>query len=781
MHFQPQPKRNPKRNSKWATGVAAVGLELFEFIQSARIFTEPLPQMITESVVASAFYDRSSIFSYDSKSIYVSTEDSISQYSSSTGCLVRSLTDELSQERINCVSLLLETAQDDASILCGVSTKGVLYRWHAPTGSLVNKVSLLSDLWREAVVLAAASNGKRNRWFLMMAFEEDFLLAEFNTDKSSLRILHKQSEQICCKKILFSDQFNCLMWAGGKTIFMYDLAREVVASHAHSSQVTCLDADFINRGSFCFGDSIGRLHIAPIGSLRSSSVSTTKETLHWHSTQVLCCMFTGRGAYLISGGEEAVIVVWQLGTDFRQFIPRLDAPILSCSQTFDERIAAFLQKNNSIDIFSTASMLRLQKIHGIACLGMRKRDIPTFKMQFQPATKYLTLPNGPGSLQVFSLDSNGHVYNQDITGKNTLFGKEGSGPNEVFVVHVAYSDDAALLATVEQQRLNRKVVSRMRLWSKKEDAFRYTCDTVIENVHLGSVFFASFVPNATAIVTGGEDGLIKLWEKTKSWSCVCSSSFKGKTPRSVAFTSDSSLLAVSFDGDVTIWSLFALELLFAYSPPVVKEKRGERALVLAFVPGIPFLVIGAGCKVYVFNLLSLTIWWQTEIRRPVKAIFPLCDGSDRFAVQSCSTRSLELFWFTLRSKKIQSQDASPGFPYQVALVKSDPGGSATFVACMEQNSANSFRIVTCATSKTAKPEDGTLKTAVSTADTERDKQSLTIYQSIFGEPALVKTKNVFHAAINGTCLNLGELSTLALPPMDHLADAFFRSLLPSKV
>lgn len=52
-------------------------------------------------------------------------------------------------------------------------------------------------------------------------------------------------------------------------------------------------------------------------------------TLHWHAHAVSALAFTPNGAYLLSGGEEAVLVIWQLHTGKKEFVPRVGAPIAS--------------------------------------------------------------------------------------------------------------------------------------------------------------------------------------------------------------------------------------------------------------------------------------------------------------------------------------------------------------------------------------------------------------------------------------------------------------------
>lgn len=51
--------------------------------------------------------------------------------------------------------------------------------------------------------------------------------------------------------------------------------------------------------------------------------------LHWHAHAVSSIAFTPNGAYLLSGGEESVLVIWQLHTGNKEFVPRVGAPISS--------------------------------------------------------------------------------------------------------------------------------------------------------------------------------------------------------------------------------------------------------------------------------------------------------------------------------------------------------------------------------------------------------------------------------------------------------------------
>lgn len=52
-------------------------------------------------------------------------------------------------------------------------------------------------------------------------------------------------------------------------------------------------------------------------------------TLHWHAHAVNAIAFTPNGAYLLSGGSESVLVVWQLHSGRKEFVPRVGSPIFN--------------------------------------------------------------------------------------------------------------------------------------------------------------------------------------------------------------------------------------------------------------------------------------------------------------------------------------------------------------------------------------------------------------------------------------------------------------------
>lgn len=102
-------------------------------------------------------------------------------------------------------------------------------------------------------------------------------------------------------------------------------------------QLTCL-AFHPSEEYFATGDVTGCIRLwycldASGPAFKATGVEKTAQTttLHWHAHAVSSLAFTENGAYLLSGGEEAVLVIWQLHTGKKEYVPRVGAPIAHIS------------------------------------------------------------------------------------------------------------------------------------------------------------------------------------------------------------------------------------------------------------------------------------------------------------------------------------------------------------------------------------------------------------------------------------------------------------------
>jgi NET1-associated nuclear protein 1 (U3 small nucleolar RNA-associated protein 17) len=95
-------------------------------------------------------------------------------------------------------------------------------------------------------------------------------------------------------------------------------------------------------------------------------------SFHWHAHAVSSITFTPNGAYLLSGGEESVLVIWQLHTGKKEFVPRVGAPILSISvrHAGDKEEEYLLGLSDATFTFVSSGSLKVSRTFSRIKLGM---------------------------------------------------------------------------------------------------------------------------------------------------------------------------------------------------------------------------------------------------------------------------------------------------------------------------------------------------------------------------------------------------------------------------
>lgn len=96
-------------------------------------------------------------------------------------------------------------------------------------------------------------------------------------------------------------------------------------------------------------------------------------TLHWHAHAVTALSFTPNGAYLLSGGEEAVLVIWQLHSGKKEFVPRVGAPISSIARSVAAEEEYLLGLADASYVFVNAGRLKISRTVARIKLGVLSR------------------------------------------------------------------------------------------------------------------------------------------------------------------------------------------------------------------------------------------------------------------------------------------------------------------------------------------------------------------------------------------------------------------------
>jgi NET1-associated nuclear protein 1 (U3 small nucleolar RNA-associated protein 17) len=158
------------------------------------------------------------------------------------------------------------------------------------------------------------------------------------------------------------------------------------------------------------GDYSGKITLLFIDSHKSEKLPVSSQ-FHWHSHKVNCITFSADGNYLLSGGEEAVLVLWQFQTGSRQFLPRLGAEISSIRISQNQGLYLISLKDNGVKIVNSSNLSIVKDIHGLTAAYFDRNNYPmSVGILADPINDTIMLNGVPGSLQFYDIESQRSKY-----------------------------------------------------------------------------------------------------------------------------------------------------------------------------------------------------------------------------------------------------------------------------------------------------------------------------------------------------------------------------------
>ncbi|XP_027329589.1 WD repeat-containing protein 75 [Abrus precatorius] len=299
--------------------------------------------------------------------------------------------------------------------------------------------------------------------------------------------------------------------------------------------------------------------------VRENDDAESCSTWHWHSAAVRLLSFSSDGAYLYSGGKEGVLVLWQLDTGKKKFLPRIGSPLLYFVDSPDPSLSSISCADNQIHILKMPSMEIIKSISGIKP-PLSSQDICeslSSRAAFDCTSGLVAVQTENYGVQFYSLFANRGLYEVQVCERNH------QPVDEVMVVVtlVELSVDGSMMGTVEVKLPEEGIggLVCLKFWDLDDDK-RFSVSTLIYEPHRDSHISAvAFHPTRHMAVSSSYGGDFKIWVckeeirqkgemlQNSGWMCHAVGSYKNKAMRAAAFSADGSVLAVAADTVITLW------------------------------------------------------------------------------------------------------------------------------------------------------------------------------------------------------------------------------------
>lgn len=460
----------------------------------------------------------------------------------------------------------------------------------------------------------------------------------------------------------------------GEIIFWYVFSHSADVSDGNTGKLARSSSKGSSRSLKLKDD-----HDAPLkggNKIRDDPVTTS---VHWHAHRVGAITFDSSGAHMYSGGLEMVLVIWQLESGKKDWLPRLTAPIIGMSHTPDETLLAIRCSDNTIQLLNSRSRLLQVSVEGVnlatphldrskltgspavvqAVLREHRRSQRLLTgLVLEPRSQAFVFTATDGQVQFFSAQEDKHVYKQQVGPRNPVKSFRESRIAETVVNHVAFSRSGDWMVTVDA-REDSVGQAALKFWFWDRTKTQYEINTTYQVNKAERIRAIAYHPRKDRVAVVSADGKFRIWVVRQNraeapadtnasrkgtnapatpqrveilegvakwrWTEESVASYRDLQPRAVSYSTDGSLLAIAYQHIVTLWSPETNTLLTTLTSPPDHEPITK----LAFLSDSHFLAVCTKRRLFVWDLLTCQLKWTHVVSADVLATD---SKSSRFAI-----------------------------------------------------------------------------------------------------------------------------------------------------
>lgn len=421
----------------------------------------------------------------------------------------------------------------------------------------------------------------------------------------------------CGKKVFL---WSCLTDANRKSVESFEFERAVCSlSWCNSTLIVGLASGAV-------------LAVKDVRTETFASIAQySRQKLHWHANPVAAMAASGSDGYCVTGGEEAVAVLWNLGTGKNQFLPRLGAAITGVSVNSDGSKWVIATQDNAIFVIASGSFSVSCTIRGLAYAASGSSLAFMLKSPLDKA--HLVVPGRTGALQVFDPVADRHIGLLPVTQENLVTGlPENRDSIKHSQVKLVAFHGKALMATYEHREASSCIFESdaLRLWSYEAVAGSWAQIAIFDSPHGAGKLVASmaFNPATGALVTTDSCGSLRVWAPAEgSWfNGHCQPFHEGRPLTSLGFSPDGSVMLAVCGASILLFNALTYTYLQSLTYSITGTLLGAQ-----FLDASGFVVAHDAAQVTVWNLETLQIEWSLNM-----AVAALAVHGAKFAVAAPS-------------------------------------------------------------------------------------------------------------------------------------------------
>ena len=450
---------------------------------------------------------------------------------------------------------------DNIIYLFKISTKEVLCSYQLPKDKKFHEFEIINNkfiyfvseegLYLIKIKIGINDDGKD----IFEKMKEYQLKISLNNNNSKSNFTPKK---LTSNFLIISD---LLILGINKFLLIYNLLTDEIEQIPFQKKI--LKITKIKEDSIALGDSSGKIHF--IQDITSNNYILY--TKHWHSHGISDLALDPNNDYLYSCGQEGVIVIWNIHTWVKTFLPRLGEPIIGIKVCSNSQNLVCYLKNNSIIFISLTKMKIIDAINSVSndCF------INKFSL-FNKRQNFIAFTNSKkGIINLYNISQNSFDFYLNVFNKNFNSKTEREKDNNLRILKlISFSfpkneKNMGYMSTIEELSydLDKKLfLTYFKIWKFEKNNIDLI--QISENPHNNETidYLEGLNFNNYGFITKSQK-LFKIW-KLKDGKFICD--FEGKYQ-------NRKILSINYDNNLLDEYIFALfeNKLVIYSKNKIKD------------------------------------------------------------------------------------------------------------------------------------------------------------------------------------------------------------------